>query len=85
LVQGIYNVFLRADAFSSQNAIVQVYIDGKNVGGLVNLTTDGSASDPFFNKPLGPFNFLKYEHHKVEIKSLIPGRFLWDFIRFEPL
>jgi uncharacterized surface protein with fasciclin (FAS1) repeats len=85
LVQGNYKVILRADAFSPQNAIVQVYIDGKNVGGLVNLTTDGSASDPFFNKQLGSFNFLKYEHHVVEIKSLIPGRFLWDFIRFEPL
>jgi hypothetical protein len=33
---------------------------------------------------LGTVDFKRYTTHKVEIRPLIPGRFLWDFIRFEP-
>lgn len=35
-------------------------------------------------RELGTINFVKYEDHLVVIKSLIPGRFSWDLIRFEP-
>ncbi len=47
--------------------------------------TGGNSDAPFIQIELGSMNFLKYESHKIEIKSLIPGRFGWDYIRFEPL
>ncbi len=68
------------------NALIQLYIDGKNVGGLIDLSAAGGNSDsPFVQIELGTINFLKYESHTIEIKSLIPGRLGWDYIRFEPL
>jgi hypothetical protein len=85
VVQGIYTVYLGADAFSPLNALVEVFIDGKKLGGLIDLATGGSSSNPFAKIELGTINFLKYEQHVVEIQSLIPGRFAWDYIRFEPL
>jgi uncharacterized surface protein with fasciclin (FAS1) repeats len=85
LVQGNYTVFLGADAFNPLNALVQVYIDGQSVGALLDLSTGGSSGAPFIRIELGTINFLKYESHKIVVKSLIPGRFGWDYIRFEPL
>jgi uncharacterized surface protein with fasciclin (FAS1) repeats len=85
LVQGSYTVFLGADAFNPLNALVEIYIDGKVTGGLTDLATGGSSAYPFARLELGTIDFLKYEQHTIEIRSLIPGRFCWDYIRFEPL
>jgi hypothetical protein len=76
---------LRAEAFNTKNALVEVYIDGKKVSSIVDLTTGGSANNPFTDKQLGTVDFKKYGSHVVEVVSLIPGRFLWDAIRFEPI
>jgi uncharacterized surface protein with fasciclin (FAS1) repeats len=84
LIQGRYRVLLRADSFNPANALVEVFIDGKKIGSLVDLTTGGSAGSPFRSIELGTVDFKRYSTHLVEVKSLIPGRFLWDFIRFEP-
>lgn len=84
IVQGKYKVFLGAQAFDSRNALVEVYIDGKKISSIVDLTTGGSANSPFIGKELGTIDFKKYETHKVEVIPLIPGRFLWDYIRFQP-
>ena len=78
-------MFLGADAFNQMNALVEVYIDGKVMGGLIDLATGGSSAYPFTGIELGTIDFLKYEGHTIEIRSLIPGRFSWDYIRFEPL
>jgi len=85
LVQGAYSVFLGADAFYQMNALVEVSIDGKVMGGLIDLATGGSSGSPFARIKLGTIDFLKYEKHKIEVRSLIPGRLCWDYIRFEPL
>ncbi|HJZ38866.1 MAG TPA: fasciclin domain-containing protein [Bacteroidales bacterium] len=85
LVQGSYTVFLGAEAYNQLNALVEIYIDGKKVGGLVDLATGGSSAFPFARLELGTIDFLKYEEHTITISSLIPGRFSWDYIRFEPL
>ena len=85
IVQGRYTVFLAADAYNTLNALVEVYIDGKKTGGLVDLSTGGSSAYPFARIELGTIDFLKYEDHTITISSLIPGRFSWDYIRFEPL
>lgn len=84
IVQGRYRVILRAHAYSASNAVVQVYIDGKKLGGIIDLSSAGNGQDPFFNIVLGLNEFKKFEEHKVEIKSMIPGRLLWDYIKFEP-
>lgn len=83
IVAGRYTVFLGAEAFNDDNALVEVYIDGKKIGGLIDLTTLGSEDNPFQQIRLGNIDFKSYSSHKVEIRSLIPGRFLWDNIRFE--
>jgi len=84
LVQGKYTVFLGADAYNQANALVEIYIDGKNIGRLFDLSTGGSSSSPFARIELGIINFARYEKHTVEVRSLIPGRFAWDYVRFEP-
>jgi uncharacterized surface protein with fasciclin (FAS1) repeats len=91
IVQGNYTVFLGADFYSpdKENAVIEVFIDGKKVGGTIDLSNDpevhASADNPFGNKELGTINFIKYTSHTVTIKSLIPGTFGGDYIRFEPL
>ncbi|KPK84384.1 MAG: hypothetical protein AMS27_10070 [Bacteroides sp. SM23_62_1] len=84
IIQGKYTAYLGADAYSWENALIEVFIDGKKTGTLINLASGGTAGNPFAQIDLGTINFLKYEEHTVEIRSLIPGRFLWDYIRFEP-
>lgn len=84
IVQGKYTAFLAANAYSSSNAVVEVFIDGKKIGGLVDLSRGGSANNPFPKIELGTIDFIKYSEHTIKISSLIPGRFLWDYIQFEP-
>jgi len=84
LVQGSYMVYLRAESFNGLNALVEVFIDGKKLGGLIDLTTGGSSDNPFQQIELGTVNFVKYEGHSVQVRSLIPGLFAWDYVRFEP-
>jgi len=84
LVQGSYMVYLRAESFNGLNALVEVFIDGKKLGGLIDLTTGGSSEYPFQQIELGTISFVKYDRHTVQVRSLIPGLFLWDYVRFEP-
>jgi hypothetical protein len=83
IVQGKYEVLLGAEAFNSRNALIEVYIDGKKVGGLIDLSTGGNTTNPFRQISLGTIDFIKYQEHDVQVRSIIPGRFLWDYIRFE--
>jgi uncharacterized surface protein with fasciclin (FAS1) repeats len=85
IVQGKYNLILRANTFYSNNALIEVYVDGKKVGSTVDLTRGGSAARPFNAKTVGTIIFNNYREHVIEIRSLIPGRFSWDFIRFDPI
>lgn len=84
IVQGKYDLILRADAFYRNNALVEVYVDGKKIGSTVDLTKGASASRPITGKTVGTIIFNNYREHVIEIKSLIPGRFTWDYIRFDP-
>jgi uncharacterized surface protein with fasciclin (FAS1) repeats len=85
IVQGKYTVFLGANANSQDNALVQIFLDGKKIGGLIDLTTGGSASNPYVAKNIGTVDFTRFEDHTLEIVSLIPGIFIWDYVRFEPV
>ncbi len=85
IIQGKYEVFLAAEAFNVNNALVEVFIDGKKVSGLVDLSKGGSSNSPFQRIKIGTIDFKRYSTHLIEVKPLIPGRFLWDYIRFEPI
>jgi len=84
LVQGKYDVSIQADAFSTDNAVVEVSIDGVKIGGLLDLTKSGNATYPFYEFQLGSVSFPKYGGHAIQVKSIIPGIFKWDFVHFKP-
>jgi uncharacterized surface protein with fasciclin (FAS1) repeats len=85
IIQGKYNVFLQADSYGSQNALVEIFIDGNKLGGLLDLTKGGNAGNPYSSILVGAIDFKRFASHAVEIRTLIPGRLKWDYIRFEPL
>jgi len=85
IIQGSYDVSIRADAYNNKNALIEVFIDGKKIGGLIDLSIGGSPSSPFRSIKLGIIDLKSYSEHVVEIRPLIPGRFLWDYVRFEPV
>jgi uncharacterized surface protein with fasciclin (FAS1) repeats len=85
IVQGRYDLSVRANAYYRNNALIEVFVDGKKIGSTVDLTRGGSASRPFANKTVGTIIFNNYREHVVEIRSLIPGRFTWDYLRFDPV
>jgi uncharacterized surface protein with fasciclin (FAS1) repeats len=85
ILQGRYQILLRADSNNSSNAFVEVFVDGKKIGSMIDLTTGGSSSNPFQSKEVGIVDFNRYVGHVIEIKSVIPGRFLWDYIQFSPI
>jgi len=82
IIQGKYDVYFQADAYSSQNALVEIYVDGIKVGGLIDLTKSGNATWPYYSFLVGSIDFKKYDSHAVEVRSLIPGRLKWDYISF---
>jgi len=85
IVQGKYELFLRADAFHTSNALIEVFVDESKVSGLIDLSRIGTLNSPFRNILLGTVDFSNYETHKIVIKPVIPGRLLWDGLRFEPI
>lgn len=86
IVAGDYILTLRAHAYDrDNNALVEVFFDGVKIGGLLDLTTGGSSSNPYVEFELGTVSLLSYESHVVTVRSLIPGVFNWDLVRFEPI
>lgn len=82
IVQGDYSLRIRAHAFSIDNALVEVYFDGVKIGGLIDLTRGGNASNPYVEFNLGTVSLVAYESHTITVQSLIPGYFNWDVVRF---
>ena len=85
IVQGRYRVLIGGHSFGTSNALVEVFIDGRKIGGLVDFTTGGSTSNPYVGKNIGTVDFQRFEEHTIEIVTLIPGAFRWDYVRFEPI
>lgn len=77
-----YRVWVRANAQSYENASIQVFVDGKRLGSNFDLKTGGS---PYNRINVGSVSFSSYSEHTIVIKTLIPGRFEWDYIQFEPI
>jgi uncharacterized surface protein with fasciclin (FAS1) repeats len=83
IMAGSYMVELRAHRYSSDNATVQVFIDGKKIGGNVNLTSGGTAGNPYGSLiSLGNIEFKNTKRHTITVSALIPGQIIWDAIRF---
>lgn len=81
ILPGKYQVRIKSDCSNTQNASIQVYIDGKRMGSSFDLTSGGN---PFKTFSVGSVEFFTYESHQISINSLIPGFFKWDFIQFIP-
>ena len=81
---GKYQVELRVDAYNSNNATIRVWVDGKRIGGNLNLTSGGTSSNPYEEYIIGIAEFTSYEEHLLEINSLIPGIMRLDYVRFIP-
>ncbi len=83
IVGGRYDVILGAGILNDDIPFVEVFIDGQNVGGLLEVNgTPGSGYS--IGLEVGTVEFLRYESHTITIRTLIPGYFAWDYIRFEP-
>lgn len=84
ILPGKYELQLKANNDEKSNATIQVFLDGKQIGSNMNLTTGGqNNSNPYRTLTLGVVEFSVYEEHTVSVRSLIPGRFVWDWVRFE--
>lgn len=82
ILPATYNVFLRANAQDFQNATIQISIDGNRLGSNFDLKSGGN---PYDRINVGSVTFTSYSEHKIVIRSLIPGKFEWDYIQFEPI
>ncbi len=85
VVQGDYTIYITAERINEKNALIEVFVDGKKMGGLIDLTQVGTASWPFRSIELGDINFPDYRTHTITIKSLIPGRLSWDQVHLDPI
>jgi hypothetical protein len=85
IIPGKYNVYFMADAFNSQNAMIEVFVDGVKLGGSIDLTQGGSQARPYVYFNPGDIDFKNYENHIIKVKALIPGRLKWDYIQFVPI
>ena len=85
MIPGQYSVEIRSHNYDDTNAIVEVYVDGRKISGIIDLTKGGNANTPFRNKYAGAVNFSEYKSHVVEIRTLIPGKLLWDAVNFKPI
>ncbi len=83
-IPGDYRVYIRGEANSKDNAVVEVFIDGRKISGLLDFTSGADSRNPYETKYAGSVSYTEYGTHVVTIKTLIPGKFLWDAVRFEP-
>ncbi len=85
VVQGAYELRIQANRYNTLNAVVEVFLDGKKVGGLIDWTEGGSSNWPYQEVHVGDVDFNTYERHDVTIRSLIPGMFEWDYVQLTPI
>jgi Secreted and surface protein containing fasciclin-like repeats len=87
ILPGVYNVNLSVGRGDSRNAVVQLYIDGIEVGRQQDLTVipQNYSSFGFSNTfPIGTVRFFTYGEHVVSLKAFVPGRLQWNRINFTP-
>lgn len=80
---GKYNFQIRVHSQDYDNAVIQMYLDGKRIGTSINLKSANGNND-FVTYTIGSVDFLDYSSHEIKINTLIPGTMKLDMIRFEP-
>jgi len=81
VLPGAYKLQIRAQSGSTGNATIQIYIDDKD---QIGTNIDLSSGNGFQTYDVGLINFVQYEKHEIRIGNLIPGLFVWDYIKFIP-
>lgn len=81
ILPGKYLIEFKAQANDNENANIQVAFDGKRLGSSFDLTSGGNPYDVF---TIGIVEFQNYETHTITVNALLPGKFIWDFVRFSP-
>ena len=85
LLPGRYNFFVAAHANSVENAMIDIRLNGNPVGGSIDLSSGGTSSAPFYRFLIGAIELNEYRTHTIEVRTVIPGRFLCDLFSFEPI
>ena len=85
LIPGKYRVTMKANSRNQENATIQIYINDRKLGGNYDLSTGGTAANPYAVITISELEFSSYSEHIVRVKSLIPGQFIWDYISFIPV
>jgi uncharacterized surface protein with fasciclin (FAS1) repeats len=87
IVPGNYIFKIHAHAYNvddQENAIIEVYFDGRKIGGMVDLTNSGSEDNPYEYITLSEnLEIKEYTTHDVTFKSLVPGKFELDVVIFD--
>lgn len=84
ILPGNYMLRIRANDEYNNNATIQILVDGNRVGGNVDLSSNPNSNSEIINFDIGEVVFENYERHIITIKALIPGRFIWDAVIFNP-
>ncbi len=85
IVPGIYEFYIGAEMLNAENAMVEIFVDDKKVGGFVDLSKGGTVTAPFQRYLVGTVDLKSYKTHTVKVTSLIPGRLQWDYVSFQPI
>ena len=84
ILPGNYMLRFKANSDHADNAFVQLFIDGKRIGGNIDLTS-APGSQSFYTYDIGQLSFINFEKHLLKIQTLIPGRLQWDAVIFQPV
>jgi uncharacterized surface protein with fasciclin (FAS1) repeats len=84
ILPGVYKIELRMEATNQENATIEVFFDGQRLGSNFNLTSGGTALNPYYNFNVGTLETTSYKEHTIVINTLIPGIMKWDYVKFIP-
>ena len=84
ILPGIYTLWIRTHAYSSDNATIMASFDGKRIGANYNLIQGGTGNNPYAWFEVGIVDLAKYTEHTIKLESLIPGTLIWDVVRLVP-
>lgn len=85
MLPGRYNFYINAHARSELNAMIDIFLDGNQIGGSIDLSSGGTANTPFYTFLIGIVDLMDYAPHTIEVRTVIPGRFMCDRFVFEPI
>ena len=86
ILAGPYEVSIVAHRNDRSNAVIQTYIDGQKIGGVLDLTSGSNNTGDFSPSfVLGTIEFGDYSGHEFKLRTVVPGRLLLDRIQFRPV